>query len=330
MPLRAGETVLFRKKRLALLAVLAAAVVAGWWLGPWVAVAGLGLFVVLLGGLQLVHRATAHGGLDQIEALSGRFHYPALAAKARERAGDTGVFSFVVLGDSRNNRKTAASCYRRASEEHPAFILHTGDIVRHGTAREFLHNHVSLLDLTDGAPVIPVPGNHDRGARRDFATFRALYGDERFSFEADGCRFVGINNSGKDRVTAEDLAWLDSELAAPARHKFVILHIPPAYFEEQFANDQRRRGFKERADAFRTLMAHHGVTEVFTSHIHGFATADIDGVRHTLTAGAGAPLSTRLDKAGQAHHFVLVHVTPGGITREVVRKVPVGWEKQPV
>jgi hypothetical protein len=61
-----------------------------------------------------------------------------------------------------------------------------------------------------------------------------------------------------------------------------------------------------------------GVTEVFMSHIHGYASEVIDGVRYTLTAGAGAPLARRLTKEGQVYHYVVVHIGPNGPRREMV------------
>ena len=297
---------------------------------PVYAIAGVVLLAALLGLLSLFRRLVAHRGMARLEALRARYGYPALIEAAHERIGAQGdAFSFVVLGDTRNNCRVAAQVYRQAAGEHPALIFHTGDIVRHGTPDELLRNHVALLEAhTDPAPMLCVPGNHERGARRDFAGYRALYGDTRFDFEAGGCLFAGINNSAKGRVTAEDFAFLRNALKGSAtKHRFVFFHVPPAFFEAEFVSDERRRGFKESAAELHALFREQHVDEVFMAHIHGYASRVMDGVRYTLTAGGGAPLSNRLPERDRVYHYVLVHVAGDAARREVVRLEDGVWQR---
>jgi len=75
-------------------------------------------------------------------------------------------------------------------------------------------------------------------------------------------------------------------------------------------------------------MQQHGVEEVFMAHIHGYASTVLDGVRYTLTAGGGAPLSGRLAKQGQAYNYVLLRVSPEGVQRTVVRVLEGEWVRQ--
>ena len=106
------------------------------------------------------------------------------------------------------------------------------------------------------------------------------------------------------------------------QYKFVFFHIPPAYFEEVAIGDEDPRGFTWKASAFRALLAKHKVNEVYMGHIHGYASAVIDGVRYTLSAGAGAPLSDRLPEEARIYHLLVVHVSPGGLSQELVHLVP--------
>jgi predicted phosphodiesterase len=319
---------MFRKKRLVLIAFLLAAAAFGAVYGWALALAGVGLLVLLLGASTLINMLRANRGVARIEALRATYGVPALLEQARARIPDEAGFRFVVLGDTRNQKKITAMVYERAAAANPAFILHTGDIVRHGTAPEFLENHIALLErCTPGIPMFCVPGNHERGARRDFGVFKALYGDDKFSFVVGDCRFVGINNSTRARVSPGDLAYLDAELGrSPARHKFVFMHIPPVFFEDTFAGEGRRRGFRDHADEMHALFQRHAVTEVFFAHIHGYATAMIDGVRYTLTAGGGAPLAKGLAMEARAYNFVTVDVTPGELRREVSLHVDGAWQ----
>jgi len=322
---------MLKKKRLFMAAVLIVAVVVGFRYGVSVALAGLALFAALLGMLYVFRVATARQGIARLAALRDRYGYESLATALATQQPQPDAFTFVVMGDARNNKRVASQVLRQAMAERPALIFNTGDIVRHGTPREYLKNHVPLLGITGPTPMFCVPGNHERGARRDFAAFKALYGDDRFSFDFGPCRFVGLNNSKRERVDEGDLEFLERELAkSPIAHRFVFLHIPPAYFEEVIVNDERRRGFKKNADAFRALTTRHEVDEVFMAHIHGCATEVLDGVRYTLTAGAGAPLSKRLPLEGRAYNYVVVRVSPDGLQRELVRLVDGEWVRTEV
>ncbi len=319
-----------KKKTLWLFIVLVLAAL-GWKYGlPAAGLVG-GLLVAVLALLFAVQWLLAGRGMGRLRSLRATYGLDVMAADLIRREGDADTFRLVVLGDTRNMVKIARDVYGRVSGEQPAMIFHTGDIVRHGTPTELLRNHVQLLDITNPAPMFCVPGNHERGVRRDFAAFRALYGDDRFSFDYGGCRFVGFNNCTKGRgsVRDDDLAWLDKELGrSGAGHKYVFMHIPPVYFEATFVSDRRRRGFTRNADAFHALMQKHGVDEVFMAHIHGYASTVMAGVRYTLTAGGGAPLSGRLAKEGRAYNYVVLRVTPTTVRRTVVRGTGENWSRE--
>ena len=241
-------------------------------------------------------------------------------------------FSFAVLGDCRSNTLVATKVYGKAAEMEPDMIFHTGDMIRGGTVDEFADHYLPLVEMVRPIPLFSVPGNHERGKRRDFAAYRYLHGGDRFSFDYGNSRFVGFNGSGRIRVTRDDLRFLEEELSKPgAEHKFVFFHIPPLYAEEAFL-EGARRGFTWNADRMHALFVEHGVTEVFMGHIHGFASEVLDGVRYTLTAGGGAPFDTRLPLEDRIFHFVEVRVTPEGVSREVVYlDPPTGeWRRRPV
>jgi 3',5'-cyclic AMP phosphodiesterase CpdA len=320
-----------RKKKALWLLIIFALAALGWKLG-WLATALVaGLLAAALAMLFCGQWLLAGMGMGRLRPLRAKYGLDLMAADLIRREGDADTFRFVVLGDTRNMVRVAREVYERASDEQPAMIFHTGDIVRHGSPAELLRNHVALLSITDPTPMFCVPGNHERGVRRDFAAFRALYGDDRFSFDFGGCRFVGFNNCTKGRgsVRDDDLAWLDRELGKPGvRHRYVFMHIPPAFFEATFVSDTRRRGFTRNAEAFHALMQKHGVDEVFMAHIHGYASTVIDGVRYTLTAGGGAPLSGRLAKEGQAYNYVVLRVTPTAVRRTVVRGRGEDWSRE--
>jgi 3',5'-cyclic AMP phosphodiesterase CpdA len=246
-------------------------------------------------------------------------NYSALVkAIASVPAGPEG-FSFAVLGDTRSDIGAARRVLGRAAEEKPAFILHTGDLVRRGTVEEYPAHHLVLVKGVAPTPLVPVPGNHEAGPNQDFPPFKALYGDVRFSFDYGGGRFVGVNNSDQGRLDDDDLAFLRQELARPgAAHKFVLMHIPPDYLQKG-AGAEDGRGFKGNAAALRALMTEMKVDTVFVGHVHGYATEAIDGVRYVITGGGGAPLTKSLGEEGNVRNFILVRVTAQGLGLAVFR-----------
>ena len=270
--------------------------------------------------------AASPGDLSRLAPYTERYAYPAMERQLMAQGNDTTDFCFAVLGDSRNNTMVASRVYDRAEADGPDIIFNTGDLIRGGTVEEYLENHIPLVEDVAPIPVFCIPGNHERGDRYDFAAFKHLYGDDRFSFDYGPCRFVGINASEKIRVDRGELAFLDRELSKPgATYKYVFLHIPPKYFEKEIIGDDRR-GFQWNADKLRALLARHKVNEVFMGHIHGYASAVMDGVRYTLTAGGGAPFSERLPAEARVYHYMLIHVTPNGATEELVYYDPTTGE----
>jgi hypothetical protein len=292
------------------------------------------ILFTLLGVPAMSWYATASpGDMDLLRPYYEKYNCDKLLEELYAKGPAPETFSFVVFGDSRNNVFVASKIFEQAAKENPAMIFHTGDLIRGGRVSEYLENFLPLLEITDPVPVFCVPGNHERGERRDFAAYNAIYGTERFSFDYGPSRFVGFNDSEMIRVSSDDLEFLERELGKPgAQYKFVFFHIPPAYFEEAVIRDGDPRGFTWNAPELRELLTKHNVDEVFMSHIHGYATTVIDDVRYTLTAGAGAPLSERLPEKRRIYHLVVVHVSPEELSEELVRLVPgsLEWAREKV
>lgn len=239
-------------------------------------------------------------------------------------------FTFVALGDTRSNIDVARDVLTEAAKERPAFILCNGDIVRRGRVEEYTAHHMQLVDMIAPIPMLIAPGNHERGPNGDFEPFRAFAGGERFSFDYGKCRFVGLNNADWNGMSNDDIEYLDRELSKPGvDHKFVVFHVPPRFLEDAVETDEGR-GFSWNARKMRALFADKKVNHVFAGHVHGFATQVVDGVRYTITGGAGANLAESLKKEGQVHNYVVVHVRPQGVRSEVVKKINGQWVRSEI
>ena len=270
--------------------------------------------------------------LSLLRDASTKESYTALIPAIQSETASNQTLSFVVLGDSRGNREMALRVYSRAAQEKPAFILHTGDIVSHGTEKEYLQYHLPLVHAIAPVRMIPVPGNHEKGPGDDFAGFQALYGAERFAFDAAGSRFVGINDCADDSLTANELEFLKEELSKPGvKNQFVIMHIPAAFAEQVGKGEgENYRGFTRNADAFHELMVKQHVRGVFFGHDHGFAVRTRDGVPYVITGGAGAGIHSNMDWLGKFHHYVVVHTSARGVTMELVRLEGDRWVRSKV
>ena len=322
---------MIKKKRLFYLICLIPLVWVGVEYGWEFAFACVAGFFLLLGALKLWKMTASTHRLAELQALQARYGWDAQAAALPRREAPPQQWNFVVLGDTRNNVPISRALYKRARTEEPDMLFHTGDIVRSGTPRELLDNHIRVIE-EEGLtfPVFCVPGNHERGPLYNFAAYKALYGSERFSFVHESCIFVGFNNSGKRGVRDEDLEFLEAALKPPSKHSFVFLHIPPAFFEAAFVLDSHRRGFKKNAGRFHEIVCEYNVDEVFMAHIHGYASAVIDGVRYTLTGGGGAPLSPRLARQDRHYHLLNMRITQDGIERELCVYRDGDWIKRDV
>ena len=271
-------------------------------------------------------RHSPHLNISLLKDYIPRESYQSLFKQVQSIPVKPDGFTFVVLGDTRSNLRMARKVLAETERYHPAFILHTGDIVRRGTIDEYLNHHLVLCEEMKPIPIIPVPGNHEEGPDGDFQAFRYLYGQERFCFDYGNCRFVGVNDCRKEGMSQSNLDYLRDKLSRPGvRYRFVVFHIPPS-FVEKAAHSEYGRGFTHNAKALQQLMEEMNVTGVFLGHVHGFAAQVINGVYYIITGGGGAGLSKGLGKTGNVYNFVIVHVAPDSVHMEVSRFFGGKWE----
>lgn len=286
------------------------------------------LIVVLACGIAAyLEFSKEHEDLELLAPYAETERLDKLIAQVQATPPDDEGFSFVVLGDSRSFYDVAKKVFLQAATEKPAFILGNGDIVRRGRVEEYISHHLQLVKQIKPIPFITAAGNHEEGPNKDFAAFKALYGDTRFSFDYGNCRFVGISNNSFFDMTRDNLDYLEKELSKPGvAHKFVVFHVPPDNLDV-YVGSEEGRGFRWRHDEFYGLMATQKVDHVFMGHVHGYATTEVQGVKYTITGGAGANLADQLPVDGQVHNYVVVHVKKGGLEYEVVRLIGDSWQR---
>ena len=112
------------------------------------------------------------------------------------------------------------------------FVLVSGDITDLN-----IDNHLQtakqILDSLD-VPYYIIPGNHDtKWSGSAGANFRALWGDDKFSFTAGGYKFIGFHQGPVLRmddghIPREVLSWLENELqnAGADQPVILVMHYP--------------------------------------------------------------------------------------------------------
>jgi Icc protein len=109
----------------------------------------------------------------------------------------------------------------------PDAVLITGDLVQNGSPQGYDDLEFALVRLEDAcqAPVLLVPGNHDR--LRDFVQLTQSRGVTRRVALLPHTR-VALLDSSSGSLGEEQLEWLAGVLASPYRSGTVIaLHHPP-------------------------------------------------------------------------------------------------------
>lgn len=178
----------------------------------------------------------------------------------------------------------------------PDLVIHTGDLSINGADRERdLTYSMELMERFD-APVKVLPGNHDVGEEPGFmqldqpttverlARYAGAVGVDRWTFDADGWRLVGINaqviGTGLARE-AEQQEWLETELARAAGRRIGVFTHKPLFFPRQLQDGKPQSIFLPagaRARLF-SLFARHGVRFVASGHLHKHLDIRAGGIR---------------------------------------------------
>ena len=155
-------------------------------------------------------------------------------------------FVFIALGDERSQGDEGASenwppILEQASEDSPAFILNSGDMVRDGGDENQWHNWLGASDAYHPYfPDMPVIGNHDDGpGEGDGANYNQIFflprnevsnTEDYYYFIYGDAIFVGLSTQtfkGGSPQFSEQADWLDQVLTDnPKTWKFVFFHHP--------------------------------------------------------------------------------------------------------
>jgi len=224
-------------------------------------------------------------------------------------------FKFIVCGDPQNNYEVFDKVLAAAASVD--FLIVAGDLTGSGTATEF-GNFMDRVRAS-GVKFYGVPGNHDVATLPVDQGFARYVGPPHSSFDFKNTHFLLIDNSTPSQgFYPSERQWAAADLkAAGARgfeHMIAVAHVPPGYPYSAKASHDQIAGM-DANDLMLPLLKSGGVEELFCGHVHNYLEEMEDGVRVTISGGAGAPLMG-LDGY---HNYVLVEVNGRSISQKAVR-----------
>ncbi len=217
-----------------------------------------------------------------------------------------------------------------------SFVVQTGDVVEDGRRGAQWEDFVRLHGpLREKVPYLATVGNHERTfdatARKNWnAVMGSPAEDQRYWFAVDFpesiARFVFLDtnvladpgdkypDSLESKLANEELAWVDSALAVPARFKFVVEHHPLVtsghYLSDWQYDDSKPAELSRRARLIDICRRRH-VTAVLSGHEHLYQRSyirgrDGRGFWHIGTGGGGAPLYRVTEREFKAANSVVL------------------------
>jgi 3',5'-cyclic AMP phosphodiesterase CpdA len=156
-----------------------------------------------------------------------------------------------------------------ALPSQPDLILFTGDLTHESEApgehAKRMQRFQTLTARLKTRKIHFVPGEHDAGLDGG-ALYRQFFGETHYSFDHRGVHFVALDNvsSGKPAIGAEQLAWLQRDLARYPRTAPIIVFTHRPLFDlrpdwEWFTRDG--------GDVLNLLAPYENVTILY-GHIH--------------------------------------------------------------
>ncbi len=241
---------------------------------------------------------------------------------------------FAILGDRTGN--AVPGVYEQVSKEiaahHPDFIINVGDTIEGLDDSTALSQWTSIRRVWQqfgDTPFYLVPGNHDIWSPSSERIWRQQTGHPpQYGFDFRGIHVTVLDNSRSEGLDAEQMAFLESDLAAHAAQspKFIFFHRPFWLLPVKFQNGNF---------ALHRMARKYSVGFVISGHTHEFDRSEYDGVQYivvgssggSLSHGKGAvPVNTGLD--GLYFGYAWVHVE-NAIGKLEFRRVNVqsGWGK---
>lgn len=209
-----------------------------------------------------------------------------------------GPWTFVALGDARNNPKIWERISSHVLTVKPDFVMHTGDIIGNGNDyeawdREFAKPGEAFLATV---PTFYTFGNHENNVSMIYQIFGFPQDDRSSYTQVIGpVQIFGMNRFENWGKNSPNLVWMEKELAASkAPFIFAFTHYP-AWSSGSHGND------KLGNEIHFPIFNKYGVTASIAGHDHCYERSEPGGTTMLIAGGAGAHLYDPLKAKDNPH-----------------------------
>lgn len=236
-------------------------------------------------------------------------------------------WAFGILGDTQRNPDVTRRCADGIFALRPNFMVHCGDVVDDGFAKNQWVDDLfgPASNLFAHVPAFPVIGNHEKNSHWYYDYFSLPKPEYFYTFTYGNAQFFMIDSNKDCSPGSEQYRWLESALAASkATWKFAAHHHPCFSSDEDDYGDHWR-GKSEAAEytwgdsnarKLVPVYEKYGVDIVFSGHIHSYERTwpilnltinQKKGVRYLVTGGGGGGL----EQAAPQRAWFSIHVARG-------------------
>ncbi|RLL43616.1 hypothetical protein D8M04_11860 [Oceanobacillus piezotolerans] len=205
---------------------------------------------------------------------------------------------FVALSPNSQQVQMARQSLREIVAENPDFLVINGDLVDTAWEEDFeLAKQVLEEEVGDAFPIYYTPGNHEIAGSGSLDNFRAAFGENRYTFDHKGTRFILLDTStGSLRTSDFDQlielqASLDSAANDPSINNVVVVgHHPtrdPLPTKNSQLSDRKEAELLEDwLTEFRKDSNGKGAMYI-SGHAHTVNLERVEGVPYMVTGSAG-------------------------------------------
>lgn len=237
------------------------------------------------------------------------------------------AWAFGILGDTQRNPEVTRRCAEGIFALRPNFMLHCGDVVDDGFAKNQWVDDLfgPASGLFAHVPTFPVIGNHEKNSHWYYDYFSLPKPEYWYTFHYGNAQFFMIDSNKDCSPGSEQYKWLEAELAkSTATWKFAAHHHPCFSSDENDYGDQWKG--KSTPDDYTwgdgnarqlvPLYEKYGIDVAFAGHIHSYERTwpilnltinQKKGVRYIVTGGGGGGL----EQAAPQRAWFSIHVARG-------------------
>lgn len=237
------------------------------------------------------------------------------------------AWAFGILGDTQRNPEVTRRCAEGIFALRPNFMLHCGDVVDDGFAKNQWVDELfaPAANLFAHVPAFPVIGNHEKNAHWYYDYFSLPKPEYFYTFTYGNAQFFMIDSNKDCAPGSEQYKWLEAELKkSKATWKFAAHHHPCFSSDENDYGDLWKGKSKvgeyiagdDNARKLVPVYEKYGVDIVFAGHIHSYERTwpilnmtinQKKGVRYIVSGGGGGGL----EQAAPQRAWFSIHVARG-------------------